>query len=69
MAMFDQLPGVCRRLEEISIRMNQPETAADAALLRRLMKEYRELEPVVAAYRSYNEAKDHLAQAQELLQG
>ena len=68
MAMFDQLPSVCRRLEEISIRMNQPETAADAALLRRLMKEYRELEPVVAAYRSYNEAKDHLAQAQELLQ-
>ncbi len=68
MAMFDQMPGVCRRLEELSVRMNQPEAAADPALLRRLMKEYRELEPVVETYRGYCRAQESLVQANELLQ-
>lgn len=68
MPMFDQLPALCRRFEELSERMNQPETAADPALLRRCMQEYRELEPVVETYRSYTAAQDHLTQATELLQ-
>lgn len=67
MAMFDQLPGVCRRFEELSVRMNQPETAADPAQLRKLMKEYRELEPVVQNYQAYLRAQDQLQQAYELL--
>lgn len=49
------------------MRLNQPEAAADPALLRKLMKDYHELEPVVTAYRSYEEALDHLQQAKELL--
>lgn len=66
--MFEKMDEVCRRFEELSIRLNQPQTAAQPALLRRLMKEYRELNPVVDAYRNYNSAKDHMAQAAELLQ-
>ncbi len=46
------MDAVCRRFEELSIRLNQPETAADPALFRRLMREYHDTEPVVEAYRA-----------------
>ena len=30
--MFTQMDAVCHRFEELSIRLNQPDTAADPAL-------------------------------------
>ena len=62
------MEAVSHRFEELSIRLNQPETAADPALFRRLMQEYHELEPVVDAYRKLATAKDHLEQAKALLE-
>ena len=50
--MFTQMDAVCHRFEELSIRLNQPDTAADPALFRRLMREYHDAEPVVQAYRA-----------------
>ena len=47
--LTSQMEAVCRRFEELSIRLNQPETAADPAQFRRLMQEYHEAEPVVEA--------------------
>ena len=67
--LFSQMEAVSHRFEELSIRLNQPETAADPALFRRLMQEYHELEPVVDAYRKLATAKDHLEQAKALLEG
>ena len=67
--LFFQMEAVSHRFEELSIRLNQPETAADPALFRRLMQEYHELEPVVDAYRKLATAKDHLEQAKALLEG
>ena len=67
--LFSQMEAVSHRFEELSIRLNQPETAADPALFRRLMQEYHELEPVVDAYRKLATAKDHLEQANALLEG
>ena len=67
--LFSQMEAVSHRFEELSIRLNQPETAADPALFRRLMQEYHELEPVVDAYRKLAIAKDHLEQAKALLEG
>ena len=64
--LFSQMEAVSHRFEELSVRLNQPETAADPARFRRLMQEYRELEPVVEAYRSLTTARDHLAQAKAL---
>lgn len=66
--MFEQMAAVCRRFEELSMRLNQPETAADTALFRRLMQEYHEAQPVVEAYRAWQTAQDHLAQAKALLE-
>ena len=59
---------VCRRFEELSMRLNQPDTAADPALFRKLMREYHDTEPVVEAYRDWQTALDHLAQARALLE-
>ncbi|MGN0661629.1 MAG: peptide chain release factor 1 [Faecalibacterium sp.] len=66
--MFDQMETVCRRFEELSMRLNQPQTAADPTLFRRLMREYRDAEPIVRAYRAWQTAQDHLAQARALLE-
>ena len=35
-----RMDAVCRRFEELSMRLNQPDTAADPALFRKLMREY-----------------------------
>lgn len=67
--LLSQMEAVSHRFEELSIRLNQPETAADPALLRRLMQEYHEAEPVVQAYQALTTAQDHLAQAKALLEG
>lgn len=49
--LLSQMEAVSHRFEELSIRLNQPETAADPALFRRLMQEYHEAEPVVQPIR------------------
>jgi peptide chain release factor 1 len=66
--MFDRMEAVCRRFEELTIRLNQPQTAAEPALFRRLMQEYHEAQPVVETYRRWQTAQDHLAQARALLE-
>ena len=38
--MFTQMDAVCHRFEELSVRLNQPDAAADPALFRKLMREY-----------------------------
>ena len=67
--LLSQMEAVSHRFEELSIRLNQPETAAEPALFRRLMQEYHEAEPVVQAYQALITAQDHLAQAKALLEG
>ena len=67
--LLSQMEAVSHRFEELSIRLNQPETAADPALFCRLMQEYHEAEPVVQAYQALITAQDHLAQAKALLEG
>ena len=68
MNLFAQMDAVCHRIEELSVRLNQPETAADPALFRKLMREYHDAEPAVQAYREWKTAQDHLAQAKALLE-
>lgn len=55
--MFTQMDAVCHRFEELSVRLNQPDAAADPALFRKLMREYHDAEPVVQAYREWQTAQ------------
>ena len=65
--MFEQMHEISSRYEQLSIRLSQPETVADTRLFCRLMKEYRDLTPLVEAYRAMTTAQDHLEQALALM--
>ena len=65
--MFDKLQAVRQRFEEIGIRLQSPDVAADNAQYRSLMKEYHRLEPVAECYTRYEAAKSAYDQADELL--
>ncbi len=67
--MFDKLEAADNRYEEISLRLSDPQVIADQDEYRRLMKEYSELEEIVAKYREYKNVKSDAAEAKELLDG
>ena len=37
-----QMDAVCHRFEELSVRLNQPDAAADPALFRKLMRDLKQ---------------------------
>ena len=66
--MFDKLEAVERRYEEIGTRMTDPTVIGDSNLLMNLMKEHREIEPIVDKYREYKRAKSDFEGAKEMLE-
>ena len=67
--MFENLQTFENRLEELNLKLYDPETAADRDLYASLMKEYREIEPIVEAYRAYRNCEKALRDAKEVLEG
>ena len=65
--MFENLTVFPTRLEELQQKLADPNLAGDRELYARLMKEYRELEPIVETYTAYRRSESALAQAKELL--
>lgn len=65
--MFENLEVFANRLEELNLKLYDPTTAADRDLYAALMKEYRELEPIVEAYRAYRACENSIADAKEIL--
>ena len=63
----DKLNALENQYAELETRLAAPETYGDPALVARLNKEQRELEPVVTAYRAYQKRRRDLSDAQELL--
>ncbi len=66
--MFENLQVFENRYEEISLKLYDPASAADPELFAALMKESRELEPIVVQYRRYKAANEAIAEAKELLE-
>lgn len=66
--MFENLQVFATRLEELDQKLYDPQTAADRELYAALMKEYRELEPIVQAYRAYCQSERAVMEAKELLE-
>ena len=66
--MFENLQTFENRLEELNLKLYDPETAADRDLYASLMKEYREIEPIVEAYREYRRCEKALREAKEMLE-
>ena len=66
--MFDKLDAVDVRFEEIGLRMTDPTVISDTSLLTDLMKDHRQLEPLVMTYRDDKKAKADMQGALELLE-
>ena len=65
--MLNKLQGVDVRYQELQEQLADPAVYADPALLRRLSREQKELEPIVEAWRAYRRAESDLEAARELL--
>ena len=66
--LFENLQVFENRYEELNNKLYDPQTAADRALYAALMKEHKELSPIVEAYRAYLRCERDLQGARELLE-
>ena len=64
--MMEKLRSLDLHYADVEARLGAPETYDDPALVAKLNKEQRELEPVVTAYRAYQRRRQDLADAEAL---
>ena len=64
--MMEKLRALDLHYADVEARLSAPETYEDPALVARLNKEQRELEPVVMAYRAYQRRRQDLEDAEAL---
>jgi len=65
--MFDKLSGAENRFLEISGQLCDPEIISDMNRYKQLMREHKQLEPLIEKYREYNSAKQSMEEARALL--
>ncbi len=65
--MFDKLKSVEMRFEEVNQLLSDPAVISDNEQFKKLMKEHKELTPIVEKYRQYSAAKQAEAEAKALL--
>jgi len=65
--MFENLEVFKNRFDELSQRLYDPEIVADQQIYTSLMKEYKDLTPIVEKYREYTKAEGSLAEAKGML--
>ncbi len=66
--MLDRLKDVEKRYEELMVRLCDPSVVSQADLYRDLMRESKQLEPIVEAYRVYTRARETEKEAKALLE-
>lgn len=66
--MIDKLQHIKERFEEVGTKLSDPELISDMKKYKALNKEYRNLEPIVEAYKLYDEALSNLKFTKEMLQ-
>ena len=65
--MFDKIKAFELRFEEVNGLLSQPEIVSDNEQFKKLMKEHKELTPIVEKYREYASTKASEEEAKELL--
>ncbi|HIZ84263.1 MAG TPA: peptide chain release factor 1, partial [Firmicutes bacterium] len=66
--MFEKLTAVEERYEEVGRLLMQPDVASDQAQFTKLMKEHKQLTPLVEAYREYSKALSDGEEARQILE-
>ena len=64
--MLDRLEGLEEEYQHVLDRMNDPAVLSDQHALRDAGRRFKELEPIVTAYRSYQAAQGDLEAAKEM---
>ncbi|MBS5702666.1 MAG: peptide chain release factor 1 [Butyricicoccus pullicaecorum] len=65
--MFDKLDALVSRFEELEARLSAPDLYDDPVAAARLLKERGDLEPIVTAYRAYQDAQALRTEAEDML--
>lgn len=65
--MFEKVKGLCQRMDELEARLSEPGLYDDPDRAAKLLKERNELEPIVATYRAYEQARQTIVDATEML--
>lgn len=65
--ILEKLEGLYAKFMDIESQMNDPDTIKDMKRFVKLNKDYKELQPVVAAYNDYKSILDNLKTTKELL--
>ena len=65
--MFDKLKFAQGRYDEISEKLTDPAVINDNAQYKALMREYKQLTPIVEKYREYSDAKSNFEEAKAML--
>ena len=65
--MLEKLDSIAQKFDEITERLADPAVVTDQDLYKRLMKEHKNLSPVVEKYREYKQTQADYAEAEELL--
>ena len=65
--MFDKLLGIEQRFESVNEQLCDPATVSDQQLYTKLMKELKQLTPVVEKFREYKKHKDTFEESKMLL--
>ena len=66
--MFEKLKALEERYEEINNKLMEPDVVNDQALYTSLMKEYKNITPIIEKFREYKKAKESFDEAVELLE-
>jgi len=66
--MLDKLSAIHNRWLEIGEQMNDPEVISDMKRFVKLNRDYRELEPIVEAYKEYKNLVENIDSTKEMLQ-
>lgn len=67
MDIVDKLETIKRRWEEMGEQLNDPELMADMKRFVKLNKDYKDLEPVVAAFKDYKNVVSNIENAREII--
>ncbi|MCB0805071.1 MAG: peptide chain release factor 1 [Bacteroidales bacterium] len=65
--MLDKLEAIHQRFLDIGTKMNDPSVIADMKKFIQLNKDYKELEPIVEAYKVYKNVMDNISSTKEIL--
>ncbi len=65
--MFDKLSAIEERYEELSEKVSDPAVIADSSNFAKLCKEQSDILPIVEKYREYKQAKQTIADGEEML--